>query len=241
MVYNSNGEFRFFQGSTAATGLTIQGGQVTGGSTLNWNMPGPVNVTGSNSGVKSTVPPTSVSTNNNSPCWNFWGGVWNGTTNTPGFSGPCLQSVAVNPTPAGQIAQAYLTLQPTASASVGLDLRNAVLPFHMGTTADVTNLNILSANGLTVQGVAIPDPPTHITTASIGGSPLAAGACTSTTNTVSGVFGSTHVYPTPIGGGPGPGFIPYAWGSSSNTITTEVCAIVAGTPAANSYDLEIHF
>lgn len=80
------------------------------------------------------------------------------------------------------------------------------------------------------------------TTASVGGGALAAGACASGTATMSpsGLV---------VAGSPGTaaasdgtyqaGFVINALGTASNTATVEVCAIVAGTPTAKTYNITV--
>lgn len=76
------------------------------------------------------------------------------------------------------------------------------------------------------------------TTASIGGSSLAAGACASGSTTVTGASSGMTVQTTPTTY-PGAGFVWSSYVSSSNTVSTQVCAIVAGTPTASTYNVRV--
>ena len=157
-----NGQFNFNSGSGTANGFTIQGGQVTGGTGVTWNVPGTMKFTSSVSGTYSTTLPTSVSTNNNSPIFRYFGGVWNGVTNAAAFDGPGWFAAAVNPTPAGQAAQQYLTLQVGIASQAGLDLRPATLLNFLGTSQAAaftaasigTNTNCSSAASPAVCGAS---------------------------------------------------------------------------------------
>jgi hypothetical protein len=76
------------------------------------------------------------------------------------------------------------------------------------------------------------------TTSSIGGSALALGACTSGTVSVAGattgmaVVASPTTYP-----GDGMDWRPYV--SSAGTVTVKVCAAIAGTPTASTYNVRV--
>lgn len=74
------------------------------------------------------------------------------------------------------------------------------------------------------------------TSSSIGGSLLAAGACSSTTVTMNGLASGMGVTASPATY-PGDGNLWDAYVSAANTATVKVCAVVAGTPAASTYAL----
>lgn len=141
--YGTNGFVDFFQGNAAATGLRIQGGQMSGGANYTFNVPGKLSLTSSTSGAYSITLPTSVSTNNNSPAIKYFGGAWNDVTHTAAFDGPGWFSAAVNPTPTGQVAQAYLTIQNGTALQAGLDLRPSILINHLG-VSDLTTINTIT-------------------------------------------------------------------------------------------------
>lgn len=71
-------------------------------------------------------------------------------------------------------------------------------------------------------------------TSSLGGSELAAGACSSTTATITGAIAGMAVVAEPLSD-PGVGSYWQAFVSSANTVTVRVCATVAVTPAASVY------
>jgi hypothetical protein len=76
------------------------------------------------------------------------------------------------------------------------------------------------------------------TTGSIGGSALAAGGCASGTVNVTGATTSMAVVATPaIYPGDGMAWRPYV--SSAGVITVKVCADVAGTPSASTYNVRV--
>ncbi|MGA7807251.1 hypothetical protein [Bradyrhizobium sp.] len=78
------------------------------------------------------------------------------------------------------------------------------------------------------------------TTGSLGGSALIAGACSSTTVSITGATtGMSAVMSGAGGSDPGGAYQEKAWISSSNTVTAEVCAVVAGTPAAQTYNVRV--
>lgn len=79
--------------------------------------------------------------------------------------------------------------------------------------------------------------PLSGTTGSIGGGALTAGTCATGTATVTGVTTSMAIEATPAAT-PGPGFYespPYV--SGTNTVTVSICAAVAGTPTATTYNV----
>ncbi len=76
------------------------------------------------------------------------------------------------------------------------------------------------------------------TTASIGGGALAAGACASGTTTVTGAATTMTVSTSP-NTYPGDGYIWQSYVSAADTVTTKVCAIVAGTPTASTYNIRV--
>ncbi len=76
------------------------------------------------------------------------------------------------------------------------------------------------------------------TTASIGGSALAAGECASGTVSVPNAASTMTVSVSP-NTYPGDGFIPWGYVSSSGTVTVKVCAQVAGTPVSSTYNVRV--
>lgn len=76
------------------------------------------------------------------------------------------------------------------------------------------------------------------TTASLGGSALAAGACTSTTATISGATSTNSVSVSPQTY-PGDGIYWEGYISSANTVTVKVCAVTSTTPVASLYNVRV--
>jgi hypothetical protein len=76
------------------------------------------------------------------------------------------------------------------------------------------------------------------TTGSIGGSLLAAGACSSGTVAVSLSTTSMAVIATPVTY-PGDGNYWMAYVSAAGTVTVKVCAAIAGTPGASAYNVRV--
>jgi hypothetical protein len=80
--------------------------------------------------------------------------------------------------------------------------------------------------------------PLQGTTGSIGGSALLAGACSSGTATVSGATTAMVSDATPVSY-PGDAFFWKAYVSGTNTVTVKVCAAIAGTPTATTYNVRV--
>jgi len=76
------------------------------------------------------------------------------------------------------------------------------------------------------------------TTGSIGGSALALGACTSGTVNVTGATTSMAVVATPATY-PGDGMVWRPYVSAAGVVTVKVCASVAGTPTASTYNVRV--
>jgi|SRR5882672_2946489 len=90
----------------------------------------------------------------------------------------------------------------------------------------------LQSNGTTIL------PNLSGASGSIGGGALLAGACAVGTATVTGATTSMIALTDPVTY-PGDGNTWEAYVSSSNTVTVKVCAIVAGTPIATTYNVRI--
>jgi len=118
-------------------------------------------------------------------------------------------------------ANADLQLQPVAGA----------------TECTVTATGQNCVHGLAINGVAL-TPSLTGTTGSIGGSPLLAGVCATGTATVTGAIAG-H----PVSVSASDGTLPNALVAlaasvtSSNTVSVQVCAIAAVTPAAKTYNV----
>lgn len=87
-------------------------------------------------------------------------------------------------------------------------------------------------------GSAPPLVPLSATSASIGGGALLAGACTTTVTTVTGATVGMVVVAIP-NTYPGVGNLWNSYVSAANTVTTQICAIIAATPTASTYNLRI--
>ena len=77
------------------------------------------------------------------------------------------------------------------------------------------------------------------TTGSVGGGLLTAGTCASGTATVTGATTSMSVTLPQPATYPGDGFEIYGYVSAANTVTVKVCAIVALTPTATTYNVRV--
>ncbi len=76
------------------------------------------------------------------------------------------------------------------------------------------------------------------TTGSIGGGVLTAGSCTSGTAAVTGATTAMGVIATPVTY-PGDGSTWLAYVSAGGTVTVKVCALVAVTPGASTYNVRV--
>jgi hypothetical protein len=76
------------------------------------------------------------------------------------------------------------------------------------------------------------------TTKSIGGTSLAAGACSSGTVAIAGTTTSMAVVATPVTY-PGDGDFWHGYVSAAGTVTVKVCAAVASTPTASAYNVRV--
>lgn len=106
-----------------------------------------------------------------------------------------------------------------------------------------TSGNLRSTNGTGDEvdaGVAVSALPAQIasTTVSIGGSALAAGACSTGTATIAGgTIGHTVGVSTSDGTDIGGSFFYRGVVTNNTTVTVSVCAAVAGTPTAKTYNV----
>ena len=104
-------------------------------------------------------------------------------------------------------------------------------------TGTLTVTNNATIGTLTVAGASV-KAPLSATSASIGGGALLAGACASTATTVTGATVGMAVVATP-NTYPGDGNIWSAYVSAASTVTVKVCAIVAMTPTASTYNIRV--
>lgn len=143
--------------------------------------------------------------------------------------------------------------------SVSVPITSTVLagtaPFVITSTTLNTNLNADMVGGVHLSGLCQSGgggcppntPPITAATGSIGGGALLAGACTTGTATITGgttghtvgVSASDGTLPGSLGGGTGL-FQVDAVVTNATTVTVEVCAAVAGTPAAKTYNISTY-
>ena len=109
-----------------------------------------------------------------------------------------------------------------------------------GTTANVGIGTTTPNSTIQVNGNVAFTSSSSIVTASIGGSPLLAGACSSATSSIdTTVSSSTAAFITTPRNYPGDGVFWNTYLSASGVITTKVCVAVAATPAATAYNVKI--
>jgi hypothetical protein len=99
------------------------------------------------------------------------------------------------------------------------------------TTAGTNTVTLPASTGTAALGLSA-------TSSSIGGSSLAAGACSSSPVTVTGATTAMGVVVSPVTF-PGAGFFWAGYVSAANTVTVEVCASVSGTPTASTYSVRV--
>lgn len=128
-----------------------------------------------------------------------------------------------------------ITFHPQAAAGT----YNFNLPITAGSSGSV----LTSAGGGSSPMTWTPFSATLSgTTASIGGSPLLAGACAAGTATVTGATSAMVASASPSSDPDSTlstGIAIYAFVSSTNTVTVRVCAIVAVTPTATTYNVRV--
>ena len=147
--------------------------------------------------------------------FSFWD-----TNNYPAFIVQMVASPANYLTVSGSVAASPVLLTATGSdANIGINL----VPKGTGQ--------------VTVGGVAV-STAISATSASIGGGALIAGACATTATTVTGATVGMVVVSTP-NTFPGTGNLWSSYISAVNTVTTEICAVVAATPTASTYNLRV--
>jgi hypothetical protein len=132
----------------------------------------------------------------------------------------------------------------TFSDGVGMDYVSGTARFWAGTGDGFAwyaggnggaQLGALSTGGaLTVASIGT----TAYTSSSIGGSALLAGACASTTVSITGLTTAMTLITTPVTY-PGDGTFWHAYASAAGTATVKVCESVAGTPTASTYNIRV--
>jgi len=128
-----------------------------------------------------------------------------------------------------------------AAVSWAVQSSNHFLPgstnsFDLGSSSQTVRTGYFGTS--VVVGGATLLPTLSGTSASLGGGALLAGDCASNTTTVTGAASGMTVVATP-GTYPGDGNYWLAYVSASNTVTTKVCAVIAGTPTASTYNIRV--
>jgi hypothetical protein len=125
-----------------------------------------------------------------------------------------------------------LNASSNSAVNIGTGTTNATVTIGGGSNA-VT----LNATTLTLQGAAY-KPTLSGTSASLGGSALLAGACTTGTVSITGATTSMVVNVTPVTY-PGAGVEWEGYVSAAGTVTVTVCGIIAVTPTASTYNVRV--
>jgi hypothetical protein len=144
-------------------------------------------------------------------------------------SSPATGAPAIIKDCKGDAAAGNITVVPAAGTLDGA--ANYVINTNYGTWFGVyngTQWSTVAANTTLLAG----------TTASIGGSLLAAGGCTSGTVTVTGATTAMVAVSDP-NTYPGDGLNWSAQVTSANTVTVRVCAVLALTPTASTYNVRV--
>jgi hypothetical protein len=139
------------------------------------------------------------------------------------------------------IAVLCAALLPFPAFATGYNPALDSVIYNGSTSGTVTVLAPATAGTNTVTWAAKSGTPALVlaaTSTAIGGGSLAAGACASTTVTVTGATTAMVIDVTPVTF-PGAGFFWKAYVSASNTVTVEVCASVVGTPTSSAYNVRV--
>lgn len=131
------------------------------------------------------------------------------------------------------------TTSPTAQVGIGMaSTTNALVVGVAGSSTPAFEVDSANSNGA-VKVAGVPDRGTYRgTSGSIGGGVLTAGTCTSGTVNITGVDTTMVVNATPVTY-PGDGSQWDAYVSSSGVVTVKVCAVVALTPGATTYNVSV--
>jgi hypothetical protein len=164
------------------------------------------------------------------------------------LSGMADGAIQFHTSGASPIKIAYMQYVPDLGSVNGMAFApgGAQIPTQPS-TATVTN-DIVTYDSTTGHqhdsGVSVPATGTLAvvlsgTTVSIGGSALTAGQCVLAPVIVKGAATGMVVAVSPAGAGPGAGFAWQGWVAGSNSVTVSLCAIVAGTPHATTYNYRV--
>lgn len=144
-------------------------------------------------------------------------------------------NMGVNATRVGYLSAdaTTMSLNTLSTQSLNLGTNNTARVTINGSTGNVTTTGTLTVAGAAVTGTL------SGTTASLGGGALLAGACTSGTVSVTGATTAMAVAASPVTY-PGDGAYWMGYVSSANTVTVKVCAAVALTPTASTYNVRVN-
>lgn len=250
------GSLIFYQGGSTHNN-TFDGASADGG-TIDMTSASTTNNTGAgqsavHNGIIYGAP---TSTGNTNADYASSGGILNGVSSSAqltgvtftgavalGYSTPTL---TLNDTSGTNYAQINLNASGVTGWDVGANSSGGnfyIGRFTSGTYTDSPLLISRSTgvvsipDGLTLKGTTVL-PNLSGTTASIGGSALAAGACSSGTAAVTNSTTSMAVVATPATY-PGDGIFWHGYVSSAGTVTVKVCASVAATPTASAYNVRV--
>jgi hypothetical protein len=131
---------------------------------------------------------------------------------------------------------AVLTVFQGAAGSAGSFLYTGPVPLYLPTNGTPYSTPILA----TTQGNTLVSPVVLSgVTGSIGGSALAAGACATGTASITGATVGEVGQAMAADGTFQAGYVVSAGGTAAGTATVNVCAIVAGTPTAKTYNVRL--
>ena len=169
-------------------------------------------------------------------------GVYNFAANGVTLTLPNLQSLSGTYGKTGPYFISNTGLSGDTSLNIvggsGATLHNIPSSLPIGCSIGVVNYGSGWYTSSTLNCV----PPISATTTSLGGSALAANACSSTTTSVAGAINSMTVSTTPVTDPNTLGtqdFDWYSYVSAIGVVTTKVCALVAGTPASTPFNLRV--
>jgi hypothetical protein len=155
--------------------------------------------------------------------------------------GSYIVASATDATPGTSVTNLFAATR-SGTAWTGLTLGNATdaTPIGIpGALAVVGNATVGGSAVCRANGTGCPNPGYLTgTSASLGGSALLAGACSTNATTVTGATVGMAVVATPSTF-PGAGANWEAYVSAANTVTTAICAVVALTPTASVYNLRV--
>ncbi len=210
-------------GSTSATNInggTITGALFSGGSISGANISGGTISSVSFSGVTLT----SAAVDNPT--------ITNGTMSGTAISNAPISGSAIS---GGSITSAALSSVTVSGSSIsGGSINNTAIG---QTTPAAGSFTSLSAASLSLNGSPLL-PVLSGTSGSIGGGLLVAGACSQGSVTISGASVGMAVVATP-NTYPGDASAWKAYVSAANTVIVKVCALIAVTPSASTYNVRV--